>query len=257
MVGLYDVGLKNALNIQLVEHEVSFSNLPIAFDGFRIMFMSDLHVDGEIDIVGHALKALGSTQADVLLLGGDYRYLPDAKPEESIRLMQQLLENIKATKNIYAIRGNHDEETVMDGLRQVGTRVLENECVTFSRENEHLSIIGIDEPHYFNADDFDKAMQDVPPEAFKIAFVHTAECYKKADKHGIDFYLCGHTHGGQIAHPKYGPIITNAAAPRYMSRGFWNENQMTGYTSFGVGVSAVPVRLNAPPEIVVFTLKKA
>lgn len=255
--GLYDRGIKNAQDIKLIEHDVIFPHLPKAFDGFRIMFISDMHVDGELDIVSGTLRAIDETKADVLLLGGDYRFLPDAPPDESIRLMQLFLEKIDPSIPVYAVRGNHDEERVMNGLRSVGTTVLENESVTFSRDNENLTIIGIDDPHYFRADNFKAAYKNVPTNAFKIVLIHTAERFKQALYHQTDFYLCGHTHGGQIAHPKYGPLITNTKAPRHMAAGFWQEGNMTGYTSYGVGVSAVPVRLNAPPEVVVFTLKKS
>jgi predicted MPP superfamily phosphohydrolase len=86
---------------------------------------------------------------------------------------------------------------------------------------------------------------------------HTAEIYREAQSRGIHFYLCGHTHGGQIRFKKVGPIITNAHAPRRFASGFWMFKGMTGYTSTGVGISAVPVRFNCPPEIVLFTLRAA
>jgi uncharacterized protein len=94
----------------------------------------------------------------------------------------------------------------------------------------------------------------VPEETFKVLLVHTPELVAEAETHGIDLYLCGHTHGGQICVPFLGPVISGANCPRRYIRGAWRHKRMQGYTSAGVGVSVVPVRFFCPPEIVVLEL---
>jgi hypothetical protein len=85
--------------------------------------------------------------------------------------------------------------------------------------------------------------------------VHTPELVDEAAAAGVDLYLCGHTHGGQICLPWIGPIIVNANCPRRYARGLWRHRHMQGYTSPGVGTSGVPVRFFCPPEIGVIELR--
>ncbi len=256
LFGLYHIGMRNAVDIKIVEHAVAFPNLPPAFDGYRLMMISDLHIDNTIDILGGILRATYQQEADALVLVGDYRYLPHGDHAPAIEKMELLLQEIKTPDGIYGVRGNHDSMEIAHAMQGAGARMLYNEAVELRRNEERIFLIGIDDPHYYHTDDIARATRNVPPDAFSIALVHTPERYKRAAVHHIDFYLCGHTHGGQIAHRKFGPIITNALAPRRMARGFWTYGSMRGYTSYGAGVSAVPVRLNAPPEVVIFTLKR-
>ena len=144
----------------------------------------------------------------------------------------------------------------MQELGRLDVRILDNQSAVVQRGGASLFFIGVDDPHYDRADDLPLALNEAPREACKILLAHTSELYKKAASLGIDLYLCGHTHGGQIRIGGIGPVITNVHAPRQFALGFWRYKNMTGYTSSGVGTSAVPVRFNCPPEIVLFTLRK-
>ena len=73
---------------------------------------------------------------------------------------------------------------------------------------------------------------------------------------GYAFYLCGHTHGGQLCLPGGIPIKLEAVLPRRMGAGAWQYHNMCGYTSVGAGSSVVPVRLNCPPEITLHCLRR-
>ena len=95
----------------------------------------------------------------------------------------------------------------------------------------------------------------MPGEAFKILVVHTPELYEEAERAGVDLYLCGHTHGGQIRLPVVGPLLLNSHSPRRLASGPWTWKSLQGYTSPGAGSSMVPVRFNCPPEIGLIELK--
>ncbi|MHC4946106.1 MAG: metallophosphoesterase, partial [Planctomycetota bacterium] len=92
--------------------------------------------------------------------------------------------------------------------------------------------------------------------AFKVLAVHTPELFQEASDAGIDLYLCGHTHGGQICLPWIGPVLLNSHCPRRLTRGRWKQGSMQGYTSTGAGSSMVPLRFNCAPEIALIELKK-
>jgi len=73
---------------------------------------------------------------------------------------------------------------------------------------------------------------------------------------GIDLYLCGHTHGGQIRLPWGHAPVKNLSRCREYQHGLWRHEQMTGYTSAGAGVSCIPIRYNCPPEVTLITLHR-
>ena len=88
-------------------------------------------------------------------------------------------------------------------------------------------------------------------------WVHTPEMIPEAAQHGIDLYLCGHTHGGQICLPLIAPLLTQANCPRRYTRGAWRYGQVHGYTNTGAGASGVAVRFLCPPEIALIELHAA
>jgi predicted MPP superfamily phosphohydrolase len=133
--------------------------------------------------------------------------------------------------------------------------MLVNEAVEVRHGPGHLWVIGLDDPHYYGCDDLPGALHDVPASAFKILLVHSPEIYREAAARGIDLYLCGHTHGGQIRLPLLGPLWLNARAPRRVKRGRWTQGGMQGFTSAGVGTSLLPVRFLCAPEIGLIELR--
>ena len=102
----------------------------------------------------------------------------------------------------------------------------------------------------------DAALAGIPEDGFKILLAHAPEVYEAAAARGVDLYLSGHTHAGQIRLPVIGSIKHNSHCPKEFSFGLWRHAQMRGYTTAGIGCSSVPVRFHCPPEIVVFELKR-
>ncbi len=255
LIGQYRNGLRNATDVRLHKFDVALERLPAAFDGMRILVMSDLHIDSELHLVPRLKDILADTPADVLLLLGDYRYRLSGGDDLAMERMRRILKSVQVSDGIFAVRGNHDSPELMHKLEACDVRVLDNQTAVIRRDGQSLFLVGVDEPHYDKADDLPGALSDVPQNGCKILLAHTAEIYQQAAALGIDLYLCGHTHGGQINLKKIGPVITNVSAPRSFARGFWSYKNMLGYTSTGVGTSAVPVRFNCPPEVVLFTLR--
>jgi predicted MPP superfamily phosphohydrolase len=138
---------------------------------------------------------------------------------------------------------------MVPAFERMGVKMLVNEAHKIQRGDDHLWLIGLDDPHYYGCDDLPGALSDVAPDAFKILLVHTPEIVAEAERHGIHLYLCGHTHGGQICMPVIGPLITHANCERRYVRGVWHYKTLQGYTNVGVGTSGVPVRFLCPPEI--------
>ena len=101
------------------------------------------------------------------------------------------------------------------------------------------------------------AFETVPSRAFSILVAHSNEIYKEAASYNPKLYLCGHTHGGQILIPPFGPIFTHSRAPRSLCQGVWQYQSMLGYTTTGVGVSGIPVRFATRGEVAIIRLKRS
>ena len=256
LTGQYRRGLRNAHEIQLRKIDLALERLPAAFHGYQILVMSDLHIDSELHLVPRIKEIVANTRADACFLLGDYRYRLSGPDDLLLKRISEIIKEVDTTDGIYAVRGNHDSKDIMLKLGQLGMQILDNQSVSLQRGEQSLAFVGVDEPHYDKEDDLPLALSHTPQNVCKILLAHTSEIYHEAADLGIDLYLCGHTHGGQICIKGLGPIITNAHAPRRFARGFWSHKQMIGYTSTGVGASAVPVRFNCPPEIVLFTLRE-
>jgi predicted MPP superfamily phosphohydrolase len=156
---------------------------------------------------------------------------------------------------VFGVLGNHDTIRMVPHLEAMGIRMLLNECETISRDDEHIFLAGIDDAHFFRADNFDKATSDIPNNAFAILLSHTPEIYRQAAHAGFALVLCGHTHGGQLCLPGGTPITLDSVLPRRLGAGAWTYNNMAGYTSVGLGSSIVTARLNCPPEITLHHLR--
>ncbi len=158
-------------------------------------------------------------------------------------------------KPIYGVLGNHDTVRMLPGLEGMGIRMLLNECETIERDHQRIHLAGIDDAHFYRADNIEKAASEIPSDEFSILLSHTPEIYQPAALADFDLMLSGHTHGGQICLPGGIPITLGSVLPRRMGSGPWKYRNMIGYTSVGAGSSVVPVRFNCPPEITLHYLQ--
>ena len=254
--GLYEKGRKNAADLHIVSKNLYFDRLPENFDGYTIMLLGDVHIDGQTWLCDKIVELIQNICVDTCLFLGDYRAKVKGPFAKVVRDLDRVVSNVHIRDQLLAIRGNHDTANMFADLRAMGLRLLLNEAVEIRRKSQSLWLAGIDDPHYFEQDDIAKATAGIPRDGFKILLAHSPEAFKEASNYGYDLYLCGHTHGGQIVLRNFGPLVVNARNCRSRASGTWNYNGMLGYTTLGVGTSALPVRFNCPPEIVVMTLRR-
>lgn len=255
VLGLYQRGKEEALSPVVSEVTMQFADLPRAFDGFRILHLSDLHIDGFEGLTESLIRTLDRVEADICLITGDYRFEDEGPCDELYRCMRKLLPHINAKGGIYGILGNHDEAAIALELEEMGVCMLENEAAEIRRGRDAIWIAGIDDDYDYQCDDLPGAMAEVPNGAFTALMAHTPDLYSQAAELGVDLYLCGHTHGGQVRVPGIGALRSNARCPRAYIYRHWRHEKMQGYTSAGIGCSSLPVRLNCPPELVFITLR--
>jgi hypothetical protein len=253
---LHGRGRRNALDVQLVARSISFTDLPHSFDGYRILHLSDTHLDCLPELAEVAVRLLAGIEVDLLALTGDIHGSHLAPLAASTKPLADLIRAVRVKDRRLAILGNHDPADMVEALEDLGFDVLLNESTILARGDEHIVLTGLDDVHRFFTRHALAALSR-SPEGFRIALVHSAEVADHAAAAGYALYLCGHTHGGQICLPGGRPIITHLLRCRHASVGLWRERNMTGYTSRGLGVGDVPLRFNSRGEISVITLRQS
>lgn len=253
--GLYARGTRNALSPVVRRLRVEFRHLPAAFDGYRILHLSDLHIDALPELADVVARTVRGLSADVCLMTGDYRCEIEGPCAAAVAGMRRVLENVGCP--MYAILGNHDPCEIAAPLEELGVEFLINEAVELRRGQESIWVAGTDDSYDYRCDDLDRAMEAIPAGAFRVLMAHAPDLYQRAEAAGVNVYLCGHTHAGQVRLPWIGSVIENSDAPRGFTQGYWHHGRMRGYTSAGIGCSMLPIRFNCPPEIVVLELRRA
>lgn len=252
LLGVHGRGRRNARAIQVRRNDIVLPHLPAEFDGFRILHISDPHLDMAEDMP-HALgTAVRGIEYDICVITGDFRGKTFGAYDAALDGMRQV--RMQLNGEVYGVLGNHDSVRMVPGLEDMDIRMLMNESLALARGDAVVHLAGIDDPHYYRADNLEKASAAIPRDTVSILLAHSPEIYRHAAYADFDVLLCGHTHGGQICLPGGIPLICNANAPRALCRGAWRYHKLQGYTSLGSGVCVVDVRLNCPPEITVHRL---
>ncbi len=255
-MGIYARGQRNAVSPVVKRMEIAFPRLPDALDGFQILHLSDFHIDGTPALADALVPVVSRLRPDVCVMTGDYRFEDHGPAEPLYAPMNKIISAIQSRLGTFGILGNHDHSEMAFGLEKLGVRMLVNESVELEN-SVPLWLIGVDDPYDFRCDDLERALAVVPQNSFKLLLAHAPEIYDQAEREGVDLYLCGHTHAGQIRVPGIGAIRQNARCPRAYAAGHWRHGNMQGHTSAGVGCSGLPVRFGCPPEVALIELRAA
>ncbi len=251
-VGLFPRGYRNATDIQLEQVRLEVSRLPQAFEEFRLLWISDLHIERFDHLPQKVLDMIQPLQYDLCVFGGDscfWHYLTD----KACRQMERIAAGLVKKSPVLGILGNHDFYKIAQLLDALGVRMLLNENVCLERDGQKLWFAGVDDCHYFNAADLDEAAKGIPAGDCKVLLSHSPEMYRQAAAAGFDMCLSGHTHGGQICLPGGVSIVSGVSVPRPIKKGLWWYENMLGYTCRGAAASGAAIRFNSRAEITLFT----
>ncbi len=245
---------------RLVVRDVAVSSKYWSGAPIRIGLMSDLHVGGRgVDAARarEVVAALNAGNADLVLLAGDFinghHKKADRSTEENADIAAGLkaLGQIKAPMGTFAVIGNHDylygRHFVDQALEAIDIPVLDNRHITLSGR---ACLFGTDD------DTFGTPTMDgyvaCPPDLPKIGLMHSPDVFYNVPS-GVALTLAGHTHGGQIVLPFIGRQ-TPTHSGKATAYGAVTVNDNPGFVTAGIGMSILPARFRAPPEIVFITL---
>lgn len=245
-------GRRNARAIRLRRNDIALALLPPAFHGFTLLHLSDLHLDMGVGMTHALIEAVRGLDYDACVITGDFRAKTYGPYQAALDGMAQVRPHLQG--EVYAVFGNHDSLRMVQPLEAMGLRLLFNETVVLRRGDQAIYLAGIDDPHYYRADNLEKTTDPIPDGALSLLLSHTPEIYRQAASAGFDLMLSGHTHGGQICLPGGIPLYTSTRAPRRFCAGAWRHCQLQGYTSAGSGTSIADARFNCPPEVTLHRL---
>jgi uncharacterized protein len=252
---------------QLVSLEVTLPRLGEAWDGFRIAQLSDLHYDDYFSVVPlrKAIDIVNRLEPDLVVLTGDFVTSPLQQSGRArgmvaaapIKPCAQWLSRLRAPSGVLAVLGNHDVDTdaahIIEVLQSHSILVLRNRSLTIEREGKRLWFAGVDDV-LVGKPDIKLALSGIPPSEPVILLAHEPDFADFAARYPVDLQLSGHSHGGQIRLPLIGAPYLPKLGRRY-PWGLRRIDSLMLYTNVGVGTIRVPMRLNCPPEVTLFTLR--
>lgn len=258
--------------------QLNFQDLPSAFDGFKIVQLSDIHA-GSFDSIEQVRKGVELAmrqQPDLIVFTGD---LVNSLKEE-IDPYISTFAALDAPYGMYSILGNHDyygmyrvaqkdpfaRKIYMDDFNKkhsdIGFTLLNNQSVKIEKEGKFINLIGVEnwgKGPFPKKGDLNKALNNVEDDAFSILLSHDPthwEHHALPHRKHIHLTLSGHTHGLQfginIGRIKWSPV--KYRYKRWM--GLYEEAEQYLYVNRGFGFLAWPGRVGMSPEITVITLNK-
>lgn len=243
---------------RIKKYTIYSEQLPDSFDGFRIAFASDFHYESRFNRkrLPGLLKALQATEADVLLLGGDYR----GRNGGNLTELFDLLHTFRPPYGTYGVMGNHENnanyEIVKEEMKRTGIHLLEHEVDTLWKKNEYILLCGIRNPFDLKQNGVSPTL-NLHPDDYVIMLVHTPDYAEDTDISNTDLVLAGHTHGGQVSFFKrYTPAHFSKYGTRFMTGLKHNSAGIPVIITNGIGTSRKDIRLFTPSEIVLITLHK-
>ena len=177
-----------------------FQNIPENFNGLTILQVSDLHLQEDPTLIERIIYLVQGLSVDVISFTGDFttKSMSVLSDDEIVKRLSKLISVVRRKIGAFGVMGNHDHAELAEKLEGIGIKMLINEAVDLVREDQSIRIVGTDDPHYYFTKDSLAALKTAG-EKFTIAMVHSPELFDMASKLGVDFYLCGHTHGARFA----------------------------------------------------------
>ncbi|MGN0106384.1 MAG: metallophosphoesterase [Hominilimicola sp.] len=254
-------GIDNRLEV--THYNISSEKIPSAFDGFKIVQVSDYHCDS----VPGLITEIKNENPDLIVSTGD---LADDKGDyfPAVRLCEHLID----IAPVYAVTGNHDlwrsdYEKFEKEISDIGVITLHNERVILKHGSGEIGLSGIDDPFARNAVKIAENIQAslsklAHYDGYDILLFHRANLFDQLKYHGFDLILAGHMHGGQFRLPTGQGIVSPKSSwasktpvffPRYVA-GHYRAPRTEMIVNRGIGNPMIIPRLFNRPELTVITL---
>lgn len=232
--------------------EITSRKLPAGIRPIRIVLISDVHSQGTPRLEPRLPALIAEQKPDLIFFAGDSANEPAGVP-----VFRKLMRDLSAIAPSYAVKGNWDTHKQWgDGLFPVtGIHELAGKAEKVSVRGVDLWIAGAP---YDRPDSIKPMLDAVPPGAFTILLYHSPDMIESLDPGKVGLYCAGHTHGGQVALPFYGALITFSQFGKKYEAGLYRVSHTWLYVNRGIGMEGGPVprvRFCARPEITVIDIR--
>ena len=241
---------------------LELKRLPKVFSGLRLAQISDIHMGGwmSFERFQRVADLVVAQNPDVLMITGDFllgHHFTEAA-RGFLKDLSNVLSPLARSIPTFAVLGNNDYRTNPRAVRQMlvssGVKDLTNTVVTLTREGQNLHLCGVDDVWHGDVH-LEHVTAQLNDNSAAILLAHEPDfADTSAATRKFDLQLSGHTHGGQVVLPFYGPPMLPHLGRKYPS-GLYKVRDMFQYTNRGVGTHKLAVRFNCPPEITVFELR--
>lgn len=220
-----------------------------ALDGMKIAVMADFHFDdyGDRGLIRRAVKAINEEKVDFVCLPGDFV----SRESEGVIPLCEELGNLRSRLGTYGMMGNHDTHLAPAALRAMadaGIKMLVNE----SKEFDHFALAGIDSYCRGNSD-LPGVIRSIDNRKPVILGWHEPDTFDTYADPRIALQISGHTHGGQICAPLYGPILLPIFGKNY-PYGLYQRGENSLFVTRGIGTLTIPARFLCAPELALLRL---
>ena len=255
-LGVTGYGAWEASHPSVTAVELASPELPAAFDGTRVALVTDLHAGAvrSADFTRGVVDLVNAQHPDLIVIAGDLedgyatRYGPELEP----------LRDLEAPLGVYATTGNHemyqDTANWVRAFEDLGITVLKNQSVELERGGATITLAGVHDHEGSGefAPDPDAALAGVDPAGFVLLSAHQPRQAFDVEGRGVDLQLSGHTHGGQLWPGRYLVPLQQPAVD-----GLTTVGDVPVLTSRGIGAWGPAIRVGAPPEVPVVTLRRS
>jgi len=241
---------------RLVRTGFEIASWPRALDGFRIVQISDIHIGPILDrrFARHLVERVNALEPDLVAVTGD---LVDGSARHLAEEVAPFAD-LDARHGVFFVTGNHDHlshaPSWVEEVTKLGMRALRNERVRIGDDDAGFDLMGVDDHHGDmiggGSSDLDAAVAGRDPAQPAVLLAHDPSTFRRARHADIDLQISGHTHGGQIWPFRY---MVRLVIP--WVAGAYRDGRAQLYVSRGTGFWGPPMRLFAPAEITVITLR--
>ncbi|MCI5622294.1 MULTISPECIES: metallophosphoesterase [Anaerostipes] len=257
-------------------YTISSIKIPRSFDGFRIVFLTDLHCNEFGTDNSRLIEKIDQCCPNLILVGGD---MVVGKENQSTDVPLRLMRNLAEKYLVYYADGNHEMKLMRNeeifGLRykeyvhqlkEYGVQHISNETIVLEQDGGYISLTALDLDKRFyqrfripdmTREDIVEVIGKEPDRLFRILLAHNPNYFKAYAQWGSDVVLSGHFHGGMIRIPGIGGVISPQFQlfPKY-DAGEYHLGDSTMILSRGLGNHSIKLRLFNKPEISCIILKR-
>ena len=260
---LYRAALVEPRRLGVGHLAVTTDRLPPGAPPIRILHIGDIHLERLSIREARLLELVDEAKPDLILLTGDYVNLSNNLDPQTHTQVRRLLSQLHARYGVFAVLGTPPvdlPEVAPRLFKGLPARLLRDEAVTVTlSRGRQLTLLGLDCHHDIARDTatLDRVLAAAPGEGPRVLLYHSPELMLAAVERGIDLYLCGHTHGGQVRLPIVGPLFTASQLGRRFVMGHYHMGRTHLYVTRGIGfegLAAPRVRLLCLPEVTLVTV---